>query len=89
VETAPEGTQWAIGTELHLVNRLRQEHPEQFITALVPGVCLCATMNRIDPQHVLWVLEHLHDGHLENRVHVPEPTASSARMALERMLAIR
>ena len=89
VEKAPEGTQWAIGTELHLVNRLRQEHPEQFITALVPGVCLCATMNRIDPQHLLWVLERMHDGELVNRVHVPEPTASSARLALERMLAIR
>jgi len=88
VAEAPEGTKWAIGTEIHLVNRLRQEHPEQFITSLVPGVCLCATMNRIDPQHLLWVLERLHDGELVNRVHVPEPTASSARLALDRMLAI-
>jgi quinolinate synthase len=89
VEKAPAGTKWAIGTEIHLVNRLRQEHPEQFVTSLVPGVCLCATMNRIDPQHLLWVLERLAEGELVNRVHVPEPTASSARLALDRMLAIR
>ncbi len=89
VEEAPPGTEWAIGTEIRLVNRLRQEHPEQFITALVPGVCLCATMNRIDPQHLLWVLERFADGELVNQVHVPEPTASKARLALDRMLSIR
>lgn len=89
VQDAAPGTQWAIGTEIHLVNRLRQQHPEQLITALVPGVCLCATMNRIDPQHLLWVLESVASGQLVNQVRVPEPTASSARLALDRMLAIR
>jgi quinolinate synthase len=89
VEAAPPGTHWAIGTELHLVHRLRARHPEQTITSLVPGVCLCATMNRIDPQHLLWVLERLADGEVVNRVEVPEPIASEARLALDRMLAIR
>jgi len=89
VEEAPPGTHWAIGTELHLVHRLRARHPEQTITSLVPGVCLCATMNRIDPQHLLWVLERLADGEVVNRVEVAEPIASEARLALDRMLAIR
>ena len=48
VETVPAGTRWAIGTELHLVNRLKQEHPEQEIHFLSPVVCMCATMYRID-----------------------------------------
>ena len=89
VEEAPPGTQWAIGTEIHLVNRLKQQHPEQFVTALVPGVCLCATMNRIDPQHLLWSLERLAAGEIVNQVAVPEPTKSRARLALDRMLSIR
>ncbi|MGD8374845.1 MAG: quinolinate synthase NadA [Acidobacteriota bacterium] len=89
VEEAEPGTRWAIGTELHLVNRLKQAHPEQFIASLVPGVCLCATMNRIDPQHLLWVLERLDEGETVNRVEVPEAIARRARLALDRMLAIR
>src|SRR5262249_22628484 len=59
VEAAPAGTQWAIGTELHLVNRLKQEHPEQQIHFLSPVVCMCATMYRIDLAHLCWALEHL------------------------------
>jgi len=89
VEQAPAGSKWAIGTELHLVNRLRRAHPEQFVTSLVPGVCLCATMNRIDPQHLLWALERLGAGQVVNRVQVPEPIAAPARLALDRMLSIR
>jgi quinolinate synthase len=88
VEQAPPGTAWAIGTELHLVNRLRQTHPEQRIFSLVPGVCLCATMNRISPQHLLWVLERLCEREVVNRVSVREPIASQARLALDRMLSI-
>ena len=52
VEAAPPGTKWAIGTELHLVNRLKQEHPEQEIHFLSPVVCMCATMYRIDLAHL-------------------------------------
>ena len=89
VEEAAPGTKWAIGTELHLVNRLRQNHPEQQITALVPGVCLCATMNRIDAQHLLWVLDRLHAGEVVNQVQVPAGIAAGARLALDRMLSIR
>jgi len=88
IEAAPAGSSWAVGTEIHLVDRLRRNHPDKMISSLVPGVCLCSTMNRIDPQHLLWVLENLVDGRVVNAIRVPEPIALPAREALERMLAI-
>jgi quinolinate synthase len=88
VSKAPSGTSWAVGTEIHLVDRLRRAHPDKFISSLVPGVCLCATMNRIDPQHLLWVLENLEQQQVVNRIRVPASIAAGARQALDRMLAI-
>jgi len=88
ISRAPAGTSWAVGTEIHLVDRLRRAHPDKFISSLVPGVCLCSTMNRIDPQHLLWVLENLEEGRVVNQIKVPEPAASQAREALDRMLSI-
>jgi len=88
INKAPAGTQWAVGTEIHLVDRLRRANPDKFVSSLVPGVCLCSTMNRTDPQHLLWVLENLRQGCVVNQIKVPEPVASRAREALDRMLAI-
>ena len=88
VQEAPAGSQWAIGTEIHLVNRLKNQCPDKTITSLVPGVCLCSTMNRIDPQHLLYVLERLTEGRVVNEVVVPDPVAEKARLALDRMLSI-
>ena len=88
IESAPAGSQWAVGTEIHLVDRLRKAHPEQFISSLVPGVCLCSTMNRTDPQHLLWVLDNLEAGRIVNQVKVPADVAREARLALDRMLSI-
>jgi len=89
VETAPPGTKWAIGTELHLVNRLKQEHPEQEIHFLSPVVCMCATMYRIDLAHLCWSLENLAAGTPVNVIHVDEDTARWSLVALERMLAVK
>ncbi len=89
VEQAPPGTQWAIGTELHLVNRLKQEHPEQEIHFLSPVVCMCATMYRIDLAHLCWSLENLVAGKLVNVIHVDDETARWSLVALERMLEVR
>jgi quinolinate synthase len=89
VEEAPAGTKWAIGTELHLVNRLKQEHPEQEIHFLSPVVCMCATMYRIDLAHLCWSLENLEAGTPVNIIQVDEETAEWSRIALGRMLAIR
>ncbi|MCH8922645.1 MAG: quinolinate synthase NadA [Planctomycetes bacterium] len=89
VETAPAGSKWAIGTELHLVNRLKTEHPEQEIHFLSPVVCMCATMYRIDLAHLCWSLENLAAGTPVNVVEVDEETARWALVAVERMLKVR
>ena len=89
VESAPPGTKWAIGTELHLVNRLKQEHPEQEIHFLSPVVCMCATMYRINLAHLCWSLENLASGTPVNVIEVDEDTARWALVALERMLEVR
>ena len=88
IGVAPPGTQWAIGTEFNLVNRLRQEHPEQFITSLSPEPNYCRTMNLITLAKLTRVAEGLLLGELINPIEVPPDVARSARVALERMLEI-
>lgn len=88
VEQSPPGTKWAIGTELHLVNRLKKEFPDQEIHFLSPTVCMCATMYRIDLAHLCWCLEHLAKGDLVNVIEVDPQTATDSLIALERMLTI-
>jgi quinolinate synthase len=88
VEAAAPGTVWAIGTELHLVKRLEQEHPEQTIRFLSPTVCMCATMYRIDLAHLCWSLEHLEAGSPVNVITVDDETARWSVVALERMLEV-
>ena len=89
VRKAPPGTAWAIGTEINLVHRLGLEHPEQAVRSLQKNVCPCATMNRIDPAHLLWALENLTLGHVVNKVAVPEEVKRFARVALDQMLALK
>lgn len=88
VEESPPGTQWAIGTELHLVNRLKHEHPEQPVHFLSPVVCMCATMYRIDLAHLCWSLENLAAGTPVGVIEVDAETARWALVALERMLQV-
>jgi len=89
VARAALGTHWAIGTEINLVHRLALEYPEQRIHSLQKNVCPCATMNRIDPAHLLWALENLAEGHVVNAVRVPEAVRRDARVALDRMLSLK
>ncbi|WP_149497809.1 quinolinate synthase NadA [Roseiconus lacunae] len=89
VREAEPGTKWAIGTELHLVNRLKAEHPEQEIHFLSPVVCMCATMYRIDLPHLCWSLENLRDGTPVNTISVDEEVSKWSLVALERMLAVK
>ena len=89
VEAAPPGTKWAIGTELHLVNRLKRDHPEQEIHFLSPVICMCATRYRIDLAHLAWSLENLAAGTPVNTIEVDEETAKWSLVALERMLEVR
>lgn len=88
VQAAAPGTQWAIGTELHLVNRLKQQHPEQQIHFLSPVICMCATMYRIDLPHLCWSLENLAAGTPVNVIEVDADTSRWALTALERMLEV-
>ena len=89
VEAAPPGSEWAIGTEVHLVHRLAQQHPDQKIIVLSDCQCLCTTMFRIDLPHLCWVLENLVDGNVVNEIRVDATTRKWATVALERMLAIK
>ena len=89
INASPEGSVWAVGTEIHLVSRLARElAPGRTIVTLDTLGCLCSTMFRISPNHLLHVLEGLVDGDVINRIVVPEPTAGFARVSLERMLSL-
>jgi quinolinate synthase len=88
VASAPVGSTIAVGTEIHLVDRLAREHPDRTVLSLDPLICPCSTMFRIDLPHLAWVLDGLVAGEVRNRIVVDEATAADARIALERMLAI-
>lgn len=88
IEAAEPGSAWAIGTELNLVKRLAERYPDRNISFLDRTVCFCATMNRIDMQHLHWSLEELAAGRVPNPIEVPEQDAKWARVALDRMLAL-
>lgn len=88
VTNAAAGSQWAIGTEIHLVNRLKNENPDRLVVPLDDCGCLCSTMFRIDAPHLLWALENLAEGRVVNQISVPRDVATDARVALRRMLEI-
>jgi quinolinate synthase len=89
IEAAPAGSEWAIGTEVHLVNRLKNQHPDKKIIVLSDCQCLCTTMFRIDLPHLCWVLENLVEGKVVNEIKVDAHTRKWSLVALERMLAIK
>jgi quinolinate synthase len=87
VKNSPSGSVWAVATEIHLVNRLKHDvEPDKTVVTLDPFGCLCSTMFRVSPNHLLWVLEGLVEGRVHNQIIVSEPQKSFARLALERML---
>lgn len=91
VEKAPAGSTFAIGTEIHLVNRLAQQFAPQGkkIITLDDTGCLCTTMFRITPQHLAWALENLVQGHVVNHITVRADVKQWAKVALDRMLELR
>lgn len=86
VEEAPAGAQLAVATELNLVKRLADEHPDKRVVFLDDTACFCATMNRIDLPHLAWVLEALVEDEVLNEVRVPTEVRTHALTALQRML---
>jgi quinolinate synthase len=90
VSESPSGSIWAVGTEVHLVNRLaHQVGPDRTVFSLDQFGCLCSTMFRVSPNHLLWVLEGLVDGQVHNRIVVPDERKQWTRVALDRMLSIQ
>jgi quinolinate synthase len=89
VKASPVGSVWAVGTEIHLVNRLANEvQPERTVLSLDQFGCLCSTMFRVSPNHLLWVLEGLLEGEVHNRIVVPGDQKHWTKVALDRMLSI-
>jgi quinolinate synthase len=90
VKASPAGSVWGVGTEVHLVNRLAQEvAPDRTVLSLDQFGCLCSTMFRVSPNHLLWILEGLLEGRVHNRIVVPEDRKHWTRVALDRMLSIK
>jgi quinolinate synthase len=88
VERAPAGSVLAIGTEVHMVQRLARQHPDKTVFTLDPLICPCSTMFRIDEPHLAWVLDELVEGRVVNQITVDPDTAEWAKVALQRMLDI-
>jgi len=89
VKNSPAGSVWAVGTEIHLVNRLaNQVAPDRTVLSLDQFGCLCSTMFRVSPNHLLWVLDGLVAGEVRNRIVVPENQKHWTKVALDRMLSL-
>ena len=89
VRQSPEGSVWAVGTEVHLVNRLAHEvAPGKTVISLDQLGCLCSTMFRVSPNHLLWILEELVEGRVHNQIVVPDEQQHWVRVALDRMLEV-
>jgi quinolinate synthase len=90
VKDAAPNTRWLVGTELNLVERLAREvkHEGKIVEFMASTICMCSTMQRIDPQHLAWTLENLVDGKVVNQISVPAHEARLAKISLERMLAV-
>ena len=89
VKNSPSGSVWAVATEIHLVNRLMNEvAPDKTVVTLDPFGCLCSTMFRVSPNHLLWVLEGLVEGQIHNQIIVPDDQKRDAKLALDRMLEV-
>jgi len=89
VQELPAGASVAIGTEINMVARLAQEHPDKHIECLDEEICPCSTMYMIHPAYLMDVLERLVDGEIPNKIVVPKEVQDGSLMALNRMLAIK
>ncbi len=89
VADSPAGAGWAVGTEVHMVARLAGDNPDKYVRLLSDTPAVCESMSRIDPPHLLWVLDNLAEGRVVNRISVSATIAADARKALERMISIK
>ena len=89
VNNFPQGSTVAIGTEINMVARLADEHPDKHIECLDPEICPCSTMYMIHPAYLMDLLEKLADGQIHNQISVSNEVQEGSLLALERMLSIR
>ena len=89
VNSAAPGSKWGIGTEVSLVNRLAINNPDKTVFCLDPVTCPCSTMYRVHPAYVLWMLDGLLEGKVNNEITVPDDIKRDSRIALERMLSLK
>jgi quinolinate synthase len=89
VTEAPAGSVIGVGTEINLVSRLAKENPDKTVFCLDPVVCPCSTMYRVHPAYLAWVMESLVEGEVVNEIQVPEHHKRDAKVALDRMLALK
>ncbi len=89
VNSGAPGSKWGIGTEVSLVNRLAINNPDKTVFCLDPVTCPCSTMYRVHPAYVLWMLEGLLEGKVNNEITVPEDIQRDSKIALERMLSLK
>ena len=89
VNLAPPGSKWGIGTEFSLVNRLAINNPDKTVFCLDSVTCPCSTMYRIHPAYLLWMLDGLLEGKVNNEITVPDDIKRDSKIALERMLSLR
>ena len=89
VNSAPSGSKWGVGTEVSLVNRLAINNPDKTVFCLDPVTCPCSTMYRIHPAYLLWMLDGLLEGKVNNEITVPDGVKRDSKIALERMLSLR
>jgi len=88
IEKGAKGMTFAIGTEVNLVKRLAEQHPDKTIFCLDPVVCPCSTMYRIHPAYLAWTLDNLLEGTVVNQIKVEASIAENARTALRRMISV-
>jgi quinolinate synthase len=88
IDSAPPGSKWAVGTEVHLVNRLKNRNPDKLVQLLSPFACLCSTMYRITPLDLANALENLVAGRVINQICLDDEVQHYARVALDNMLSI-
>ncbi len=89
VNNLPHGSTVAIGTEINMVARLADDHPDKHIECLDPEICPCSTMYMIHPAYLMDLLEKLADGQIHNQISVSNEVQEGSLLALERMLSIR
>ena len=89
VENLPSGSKVAIGTEINMVARLADSHPDKHIECLDDKICPCSTMYMIHPAYLMDVLEKLVEGEIPNQIIVSKEVQEGSLLALERMLSIK